>query len=40
MNGPAPGPWDIQAAPPQLFANQKSEIEVPHSASVKVNIRP
>lgn len=35
MNGPAPGPWDIQVAPPQLFANQKSEIEVPHTASVK-----
>ena len=35
-NGPAPGPWDIQASPPQLFQNQKTEIEVPHTASVKV----
>ena len=37
MNGPAPGPWDIQASPPQLFTNQKTEIEVPHTASVKVS---
>ena len=37
-NGPAPGPWDIQAQPPQMFQNQKTEIEVPHTASVKVEI--
>ena len=36
-NGPAPGPWDIQAQPPQMFQNQKTEIEVPHTASVKVS---
>ncbi|WAR26710.1 SSUH2-like protein [Mya arenaria] len=36
QNGPAPGPWDIQAAPPSMFQNQQSHIEVPHTASVKV----
>ncbi|XP_052781226.1 protein SSUH2 homolog isoform X2 [Mya arenaria] len=35
QNGPAPGPWDIQAAPPATFQNQQSHIEVPHTASVK-----
>lgn len=35
QNGPAPGPWDINASPPNQFQNQKAEIEVPHSASVK-----
>ncbi|XP_060604366.1 protein SSUH2 homolog isoform X2 [Ruditapes philippinarum] len=34
-NGPAPGPWNIEAKPPNLFQNQKTEIEVPHTASVK-----
>lgn len=34
-NGIPPGPWDIQVHPPSLFANQKSEVEVPHTASVK-----
>lgn len=34
-NGHPPGPWDIQAQPPTLFVNQKTEIEVPHTASVK-----
>lgn len=38
-NGPAPGPWDIIAQPPTLFQNQKTEIEVPHTASVKVCTR-
>ncbi|XP_052285249.1 protein SSUH2 homolog [Dreissena polymorpha] len=34
-NGPAPGPWDIQATPPAVFQDQKTFIEVPHTASVK-----
>ncbi|KAH3785681.1 hypothetical protein DPMN_163775, partial [Dreissena polymorpha] len=34
-NGPAPGPWDIPATPPAVFQNQKTSIEVPHTASVK-----
>lgn len=35
-NGPAPGPWDLQCTPPAKFKNHKAEIEVPHTASVKV----
>ncbi|KAK6176096.1 hypothetical protein SNE40_014446 [Patella caerulea] len=35
QNGPAPGPWDIQAQPGALFQNGKIEIEVPHTAGVK-----
>lgn len=36
INGPAPGPWDIQATPPGKFQNGVTQIEVPHTASVKV----
>ncbi|KAJ8301231.1 hypothetical protein KUTeg_020218 [Tegillarca granosa] len=36
MNGPAPGPWDIQAQPAKMFQNSKTEVEVPHTASVKI----
>ncbi|KAL4227078.1 hypothetical protein ACF0H5_015052 [Mactra antiquata] len=35
QNGQAPGPWDIQAQPTKLFEDQKVEVEVPHTASVK-----
>ncbi|XP_069141147.1 protein SSUH2 homolog isoform X1 [Argopecten irradians] len=35
MNGQAPGPWDIPAQASALFANQKIDLEVPHTASVK-----
>ncbi|XP_071138146.1 protein SSUH2 homolog isoform X1 [Mytilus edulis] len=34
-NGPAPGPWDIQSKPSQLFKNEARRIEVPHTASIK-----
>jgi hypothetical protein len=33
-NGPAPRPWDIQAAPTALFRNEKRNVEVPHTSSV------
>ena len=36
QNGPAPGPWDIASSPAQLFQNQVQQVEVPHTASVKV----
>lgn len=36
QNGPAPGPWDIQAAPNQLFQDHVKHFEVPHTASIKV----
>ncbi|XP_021369882.1 protein SSUH2 homolog isoform X1 [Mizuhopecten yessoensis] len=35
MNGVAPGPWDMPAQASALFQNQKVEVEVPHTASVK-----
>ncbi|XP_019618474.1 PREDICTED: protein SSUH2 homolog isoform X1 [Branchiostoma belcheri] len=35
MNGPAPGPWDIQAQAPAMFQNFTQQVEVPHTASVK-----
>lgn len=38
MNGQAPGPWDIQAQPAKMFQNSKIELEVPHTASVKVRL--
>lgn len=37
-NGPAPGPWDIQAQPAQKFRDATTSVEVPHTASVKVSI--
>ncbi|ELU17182.1 hypothetical protein CAPTEDRAFT_73168, partial [Capitella teleta] len=36
QNGIPPAPWDIPAAPNQLFLNGKVAVEVPHTASVKV----
>nr|KAG5711286.1 hypothetical protein BaRGS_005983 [Batillaria attramentaria] len=33
--GHAPGPWNIQATPPNLFKPSKLDVEVPHTASVK-----
>lgn len=36
QNGTAPGPWDIQATPPTMFQNTEQNLEVPHTASVKV----
>lgn len=38
-NGPAPGPWDIPAQCEELFKDEKKNIEVPHTASVKVCTR-
>lgn len=35
QNGPAPGPWDIQSKPSQVFKDEIRKIEVPHTASVK-----
>ncbi|CAH1783313.1 unnamed protein product [Owenia fusiformis] len=35
QNGPAPGPWDLQVMASKNFQNSKSDIEVPHTASVK-----
>lgn len=35
MNGPAPRPWDIMAAPTKEFVNSFIKIEVPHTAFVK-----
>lgn len=34
---PPPGPWDIPAKAPNLFANDKQVIKVPYTSSVKVN---
>ena len=36
QNGPAPPPWSIPAQPNQIFTPQAMNIEVPHTASVKV----
>ena len=36
QNGPAPPPWSITAQPNQIFTPQAVNIEVPHTASVKV----
>ena len=36
QNGIPPGPWDIQAVSPSMFQNSFQEVEVPHTASVKV----
>ena len=36
QNGPAPPPWSIPAQPNQIFTPQVVNIEVPHTASVKV----
>jgi hypothetical protein len=38
-NGPAPGPWDIPTQCEELFKDEKKNIEVPHTASVKVCTR-
>ncbi|XP_070557315.1 protein SSUH2 homolog [Ptychodera flava] len=34
-NGPAPGPWQIEAKQPPLFTEKVAYVEVPHTASVK-----
>ncbi|XP_070559145.1 protein SSUH2 homolog isoform X2 [Ptychodera flava] len=34
-NGPAPGPWQIEARQPPPFTAQVTHVEVPHTASVK-----
>ena len=36
QNGPAPGPWDIPATFREVFKNETQNIEVPHTAYVKV----
>ena len=36
MTGPAPGPWDISAEPRTLFNSESRHVEVPHTASIKV----
>ena len=38
QNGPAPPPWSIPAQPNQIFTPQVVNIEVPHTASVKVKL--
>ena len=35
-NGPAPMPWDIPVNTPNMFQDASCEVEVPHTASVKV----
>ncbi|GFN89292.1 protein ssuh2 homolog [Plakobranchus ocellatus] len=35
ITGSPPGPWDIQATPPQMFKSSKIDMEVPNTASVK-----
>ncbi|XP_059150493.1 protein SSUH2 homolog isoform X2 [Physella acuta] len=35
VTGPPPGPWDIQAQPPQMFQTSKVKVEVPNTASIK-----
>ena len=35
-NGPAPVPWDIMVNTPHMFQDTSHEVEVPHTASVKV----
>lgn len=37
-NGPAPGPWDIAINVPGLFQQNEAEVEVPHTASIKVSV--
>mmetsp|Transcript_11954 Transcript_11954/g.18040 ORF Transcript_11954/g.18040 Transcript_11954/m.18040 type:complete len:432 (+) Transcript_11954:1861-3156(+) len=34
QNGQPPQPWDIEAHPSRLFANERREIEVPHTSTV------
>jgi len=36
-NGPAPMPWDVMVNTPQMFQDHCCEVEVPHTASVKVH---
>lgn len=36
VNGPAPPPWTIPAQPPQMFSDFQTQIEVPHTANIKV----
>lgn len=36
QNGPVPGPWDIPATFREVFKNETQNIEVPHTAYVKV----
>ena len=35
-NGPAPMPWDVMVKIPPMFQDSTCEVEVPHTASVKV----
>lgn len=35
VNGPAPLPWNIPVQPPEMFADHKTKIEVPHTANIK-----
>uniref|UniRef100_A0A0B6Z1P1 Protein SSUH2 homolog n=1 Tax=Arion vulgaris TaxID=1028688 RepID=A0A0B6Z1P1_9EUPU len=35
VTGSPPGPWDIQAQPPQMFKTSSLDVEVPNTASVK-----
>jgi hypothetical protein len=39
-NGPAPGPWDIQVQQRTKFKDSTMNVEIPHTASVKVNKFP
>lgn len=36
MNGRAPSPWEVFVQPPAPFVESKLDMEVPHTASVKV----
>ncbi|KAK2571297.1 Protein SSUH2-like protein [Acropora cervicornis] len=35
VNGVAPQPWDINVQPPEMFADRKTTLEVPHTANIK-----
>lgn len=35
VNGVAPQPWDINVQPPEMFADRKTKLEVPHTANIK-----
>ncbi len=36
QNGVSPGPWNTNVQPKEMFKNHEKEMEVPHTASVKV----
>lgn len=38
MNGPAPTPWEIDVQPPPPFMDTSVDLEVPHTATIKVGV--